>query len=105
MKTLSTFRTEVARRFPYSARRKSILGDGPYVLVLKCHRPWGVLLFEHRAQRDDAARNWQQQCQYRSCGGTEHEKIDLNVPAAPLPVIDHDSLSDRFKDDYEPRLN
>ncbi len=97
----SQFRTETARRFPYSARRKSILGDGAYALVLKCQKPWGVLLFESRAQRDEAARNWQQHCQYRSCGGTEHERIDLGVPEAPVPVIAHTAFADRFPDKYE----
>jgi hypothetical protein len=82
----SEYRAAAARRFPYSARCKTITGDGKFLLILKCTRPsWSVILYSTRQERDTYFRLWFARCEHHSnCRGQLHEKIELEV-SAPEP--------------------
>jgi hypothetical protein len=101
---LSEFRAAAARRFPYSARQKTITGDGRFALALKCTRPtWSILLFQTRAERDNSARLWFQHCEHHSnCRGALHERIEFDItsalPVVPVPTV---CMADRFPDKYD----
>jgi hypothetical protein len=99
----SEFRQAAAKRFPFSARRRTITGDGKFCLVLKCTRPtWSVVLFQTRAERDRYADTWFRQCEHHSnCRGQLHEKVEFEISQAPVTVPMTYSLADRFPDKYD----
>ena len=101
----SEYRAAAAKRFPFSARRGTISGDGKFALAIKCTRPtWSILLFKTRMDRDNAAVLWFQRCQYHSnCRGQHHEKIEFEIYSAPTvaPLTTHFCMADRFPDDKD----
>jgi hypothetical protein len=69
-----TAREVAAKRFPFSAKRGKIFGDGRYVAAFRCTTPWRIFLFSTPEKRAEAVRN---HCGASRCGFDHTIEQDL----------------------------
>jgi hypothetical protein len=53
-------REKAAKRYPFSAKRNRIFGDGGFPLVIKCRVPWTIKLYRTAQEREHG--------RYSTCG-------------------------------------
>jgi hypothetical protein len=79
------YRLEAERRWPLSAKRRTITGSGPYVLVVKCTVPWSIIQFESEQDREKMYRHFQSQCGQKLYPCAGHQLVSLALGDFVIP--------------------
>ncbi len=58
-KPLSSWNSEVEKRFPVSAKARLIFGGGPWLLISRCKIPWKIFMFSTEEARNEKYTEWE----------------------------------------------
>jgi hypothetical protein len=65
----SNYQHQANLQYPRSAKKRNILGDGPYAIVNKCDpRGWKIYLYPTAEARAAKLAQWSQGCCWNCCG-------------------------------------
>lgn len=76
--TWSKYQIEAHRRLPPAEVNAIVTGDGPYLLLSKCRKPWLLHLFQDSGQRLRKLEMWDRGC-CSSCQD-DHRIMFIDLP-------------------------